>query len=106
MSEHTPGPWAIREEPIIGGAVYWVTDPRDTYGPRQQPICQIQPCDNDAANARLIAAAPDLYAVAGACAAYFEYGTPNEDHERELLGRLMRVLWRVDPETWQMGAPE
>jgi len=57
MSTHTPGPWKIENGHIQqSGIAYWqITDGADA-------ICCNQFCyaDNSDANARLIAAAPDL----------------------------------------------
>lgn len=59
MSKHTPGPWSLYE--TAGG---WTVD-----GPDRKPVCSpasargLRPEDEHAANAYLIAAAPDLLAV-------------------------------------------
>ena len=53
MSKHTPGPWNTM---VSGGSVWssggeWVCDPSDRHA---------YPTDTQRANARLIAAAPDM----------------------------------------------
>jgi hypothetical protein len=65
MSKHTPGPWQIKSdyEPLtIIGNVDGPDDGQYHY----TPICEVEPTlfpDENAANARLIAAAPDLLAA-------------------------------------------
>lgn len=61
MAEHTPGPWRVSD-----GDELWVTGPNLN----DNVICDLQPRDadcyteEDEANARLIAAAPDLLTAA------------------------------------------
>lgn len=61
MPQHTPGPWMITQYPALAPMVY--AEP--TAG-EMRPICQgHSPSEaEDAANARLIAAAPDLLMLA------------------------------------------
>ena len=62
MTEHTPGPWAIRDAPdeIRNAAVeYWIDG--DVGG---VPIADIKTNGATQANARLIAAAPELLELA------------------------------------------
>jgi hypothetical protein len=55
MGEHTPGPWTVEGPVALRGGDYWsvilpgLEEPIDLYA-----------ADNGEANARLIAAAPDL----------------------------------------------
>lgn len=63
---HTPGPWAFR---MTG----WRTNPFAIYSPRRPgavacvPARTSVPLDEQSANARLIAAAPDLLAALEQC---------------------------------------
>ena len=67
MSEHTPGPWVLKPaRSIVGGWAVWAE-----YEPGKHcQVADIEPWPNDPdtapeseANARLIAAAPDLLAA-------------------------------------------
>lgn len=86
MSAHTPGPWAV------GGddGLIWVTPP-DT---RQNVICDLQPRDADSfteedeANARLIAAAPDLLLAIK----LLYRATDHYDPEPSKLGALLAAI--------------
>ena len=55
MSKHTPGPWNARHTPFRGQGIQdvWCID----WSPDQEEVAEIV---HGAANARLIAAAPDL----------------------------------------------
>jgi len=103
MSKHTPGPWEIEEREGGGytvkhkleGAIVYVTD---------QPIPELRDAEKLEANARLIAAAPDLLdalivALAaleifdlvrqGEKASYFQYSEfPSTREVRDLLNRM------------------
>jgi hypothetical protein len=50
MSEHTPGPWKTNGDPYVSTA----------DGKRSIAFCDTRQAHEDRANARLIAAAPDL----------------------------------------------
>ena len=55
MSGHTPGPWSADK-----WAPKWtVSAPEAHYS-----VCHLEDCNNAEANARLIAAAPELYELA------------------------------------------
>lgn len=61
MTEHTPGPWVFEAStPSDGFECYWVTP--ELLG---TPLCDVRGPQNpeNEANARLIAAAPDLLAA-------------------------------------------
>lgn len=59
MSEHTPGPWQARHEPDGEGPA-WIIETQ----PYADDVCGIHTDSaDDAANARLICAAPDLLAA-------------------------------------------
>mgnify|MGYP001617305069 FL=1 len=74
MPEHTPGPWRVQrldDEPMIvatGGRFEVVTDAFDVcaYIPASGPIRR-------EADARLIAAAPELLAALEGCLGYFAW---------------------------------
>lgn len=87
---HTPGPWRID----VNGSEDWSVDydgPSSTYmticGDRPQPVCfAVEPSayDNDEeieANARLIAAAPDLLAAVWALVEHFERVDGDASHK-------------------------
>lgn len=62
MSEHTPGPWKFESRPVFG-EFYVRQDPKDWNERGYQLICSLpatKPNDMFRANARLIAAAPEL----------------------------------------------
>lgn len=61
MDEHTPGPWSVYPE--TDGTEICAVDMVPRL-PIRQIICRPVPGENWIANARLIAAAPDLLAVA------------------------------------------
>lgn len=63
MTTHTPGPWGVC--PTSETAPYEVTAPDvgRTLHVAKVYKTQPQPCETDKANARLIAAAPDLLAA-------------------------------------------
>lgn len=60
QTTHTPGPWSLR---MTG----WQTNPAAIYSPRRPgavaciPARTSVPLDEQSANARLIAAAPDMF---------------------------------------------
>lgn len=65
MSQHTPGPWVVREFPtaIYGQTAYWVLDSIPDVDGKvvANAICQATGTNrHEVGNARLIAAAPDL----------------------------------------------
>jgi len=67
--QHTPGPWFVTPD---GHAVY----EKDVFGYRADTICGLPSrSDSRAANARLIAAAPDLLAALESLVAK-NYGQP------------------------------
>lgn len=51
--QHTPGPWIAEGSEM--NATVWVR------GPDGKRVCSVKRCETDFDNARLIAAAPDLY---------------------------------------------
>jgi len=55
---HTPGPWAIGYGGTDGDDYAVVVSPHSQY-----PVCNLEPRGYTQANARLIAAAPDLLAA-------------------------------------------
>lgn len=81
MTKHsfTPGPWTATESnPADGYHVFWICAP-EALGPHngEKDICSIPGADP--ANARLIAAAPDLYAALKALSKFWAYGLAKPD---------------------------
>lgn len=62
MSEHTPGPWTCRKA-NSGEERWWVEADYKGEGPWYLAECAARPGENEA-NARLIAAAPELLEAA------------------------------------------
>ena len=54
-TKHTPGPW---EESVLSDGTEWTV-----IGPNEDMLADLSQCDNAEANARLIAAAPDMFAA-------------------------------------------
>ena len=86
---HTPGPWAMRKpveckDPRVE---FWV-DANDT----QIPIADIKSNGSPEANARLIAAAPDLLAALEVAYAALEGTTEEQDDAQDLaLAALIKA---------------
>jgi hypothetical protein len=85
---HTPGPWKARK--IQGYTAYWSVDaPR--VEDREPQICKVSgglyiDAPQTEANARLIAAAPDLLAaLADICSHINEWGEILQGHEEDAL---------------------
>ena len=80
-AKHTPGPWNIlyfNNEIRIGNMVARTMDNND--------VCQ--------ANARLIAAAPDLYE---ACKSFLEDGaTPSIDGYNKLINTMKTIITKIE----------
>lgn len=57
MSAHTPGPWKVGSEQLRGGLYWYVAIPG------AEETIDLHESENGEANARLIAAAPDLFAA-------------------------------------------
>jgi hypothetical protein len=90
---HTPGPWQIKSdyEPleIIGNV-----DGPDDGQMHYTPICAVEPTlfpDENAANARLIAAAPDLLAIAVIAEQFMTVATDWNFDECEIDGKMRRT---------------
>lgn len=77
MSKHTPGPWKI----CLASDLYIEPDRgSDIY---QRPLCRVLPnfpVGTNAANARLIAAAPDLLRMCKVVRDYWEALEDQTDH--------------------------
>lgn len=92
MSKHTPGPWDVKDMPHWGKGVR-----RAIHGATQAPpIAQIcgdprSAAENDA-NARLIAAAPDLLAALEMVAERFPGGTELDPHAKHLQAVARRAI--------------
>ena len=58
-AKHTPGPWKPLQAPLDCGGYWWIQSPADIEGCRD--LATISRHFSTEANARLIAAAPDMY---------------------------------------------
>lgn len=90
MATHTPGPWTAR----LDDAPFWVAPPKAT----DNVICDLQPRDadvfteEDEANARLIAAAPDMFRFVEAFAACPTEGeVPGHWSDKAAMDEMIRV---------------
>jgi len=88
-SKHTPGPWRYSELGSEGAMIY------PDYGDireRGRAICRVDMRDTltDFANARLIAAAPELLEAVEAASDYFHDFTESDQEETD-LAKLMRA---------------
>lgn len=106
MSEHTPGPWVLKPaRSIVGGWAVWAE-----YEPGKHcQVADIEPWPNDPdtapeseANARLIAAAPDLLAACEAAETILSLvstwcadETPSGQRCNECLGCLNNAASRA-----------
>jgi hypothetical protein len=89
-TKHTPGPWAAHDG--------WITaDPKHGSGGEACVVAQIHsgpdcaPAEHANANARLIAAAPDLLAAGKAVAALWaKHGLGDDDAESEPVWDALR----------------
>lgn len=73
---HTPGPWKLYSEDLRGGKYWCVSFPPSTHDSE----IDLHETDNGEANARLIAAAPDLLDACYAAVDRCEY-----EHIRKIL---------------------
>ena len=109
MSEHTPGPWTLKE---LHGEVYTDHGSDWLFGPDGKPIIHFHPGDYDSeawyefedANARLIAAAPELLAALESCIGHIEETNKwhPEDHpinDCPVLNNARAVIARAKGET-------
>lgn len=87
-SKHTPGPWVVTPHPDQNVDVFAVGEVMDEafqYG-LSHTVCY----QNAGANARLIAAAPELYAaVAAVIAATRDYLPPDGIDKDEFISRVI-----------------
>ena len=73
MSKHTPAPWdAVDEGHAV--VIYGGADVDSQDRPTVKPVCEVADTDHEEANARLIAAAPDLLAALDNIMGYFRSG--------------------------------
>ena len=95
MTEHTPGPWTLKEH---RGKVYTDHGSDWLFGPDGKPIIHFHQADYDSeawfefddANARLIASAPDLLA---ACKTAKAFLVPDlEEHGRTVFWTLVDAI--------------
>lgn len=91
MPKHTPGPWTV--SPLHTEEV-WA--PAVVYGKRIA-TCQHWPQHDSEANARLIAAAPDLLDLLNEAMPYVEEGeTFNKPTRRDLSRRIRAAIQTVE----------
>lgn len=91
MSGHTPGPWhpVVREGRKDGAKMYVVT-----AGALRRDLCHVLDglgSKSPADDCRLIAAAPDLLAVAKACADYISGPTAWTQEQVDLLNEQVHA---------------
>ena len=94
MTAHTPGPWTYRPMPEPDSAhTYWIDGP---HGEPVAEVCEFRPDDsaNDA-NARLIAAAPELLAALQRLARQAEASPTWAEHDGEISLRGDRAMARL-----------
>lgn len=89
MSKHTPGPWVVTPHPGTNVDVFGVGEIMDDK--RMQYALSHTTCyQNSEANARLIAASPDLYeAVAAVIDATRDYLPPDGITKDEFISRVI-----------------
>lgn len=94
---HTPGPWAVQEDDEFDGCKFIPVETDAPTGPNCRGICEVHPCytdrggaisKTDRANARLIAAAPDLLEAANEA---FEF-LGGVDGAAEVRGKLLAAI--------------
>jgi hypothetical protein len=84
---HTPGPWYANQDCIeIDGP----------EGPRDVTLAVVLQADNAAADARLIAAAPELLAALKELVAYDDGSNEPEDYGYELLQRCKAAIAKAE----------
>jgi hypothetical protein len=96
MSKHTPGPWIVSRETTRG---QFVTETH-IRGPREDHIALVGPCEIDA-NARLIAAAPELLEALLLCYKYVNGGHnlyPGLHYEAYIAARA--VLAKIEEQRY------
>ena len=92
MTSFTPGPWAALPvvSPLADGT-FLISSPDEA--PTKAFVCKVRDGPNVAANARLIAAAPDLLAALKVCKEALQYHVQYDDGEiLEIMSR--EKIWR------------
>lgn len=90
--KHTPGPWSYRENPEPNGKWDWWVDNAHDRKTNGMPIANVFTYHEGEANARLIAAAPDLYkAVKDAVYEKFYYEGVSADTIAEFKNIIERI---------------
>ena len=89
QTKHTPGPWHIGVRTFHAG--------RDVYGPKGEPVAvadqELTLPEESAANARLIAAAPDLLAALEALVGEADLGEVDlDDDDRAKLEQARAAI--------------
>jgi len=106
--KHTPGPWTYRRDPDWknGKRLRWEIEARpDRKVLMGYPVTVVfGPKGESEANARLIAAAPELYAtleevvgeiVASGCQVYMNEASEYKEHFNDLMDRARNILRKV-----------
>lgn len=75
MNKHTPGPWVEFRD----ADSHDIIAPDGVHIARMEPRNSASPLEDQDADARLIAAAPDLLAALEACESFLMDGTPDSD---------------------------
>jgi len=93
MSNHTPGPWEAATDPLHFHSLSTVYGGDECNNSKFRPQLFVQvgglaPLEEQEANTRLIAAAPDLLAALESMVLYYGCG-PAEDDASEKLYRLV-----------------
>lgn len=85
MSKHTPGPWALK----YGTQIFSAADPHINVATANR----FSSLEAQQANARLIAAAPELLAMVESLRGYLTDGYEDEDaYEREMRDADLRAM--------------
>jgi hypothetical protein len=105
VSKHTPGPWIIDETKALGAYGVWTdyaTHPGHDGAWYGSLVCSVYPHNRSDvpreqrdANARLIAAAPDLLAACKAAARWIAGNTPMVDSSDPILGPIADEADRI-----------
>lgn len=73
-SKYTPGPWQMHDEDYAPEEIYGDLEHVEGHA-RGTQVCTCEPCDQMIANARLIAAAPELLSAAEHILALLDHPT-------------------------------
>lgn len=93
--KHTPGPWYVVYSPKKRPGTFI----RDRVDHLEISYCNSAETSRPEADARLIAAAPDMLAGLEAVETALEYQTPDTEDDRELLEKIKRALTKARGES-------